>query len=73
MKKTPWCCSVHNHADFCDGHDPLSAMVDAASAQNIQYFGISCHAHTPIPSDAGAVLPRDMTAYRTAIEAVRAA
>lgn len=73
MKKTPWCCSVHNHADFCDGHDPLSAMADAASAQNIQYFGISCHAHTPIPSDAGAVLPRDMTAYRTAIEAVRAA
>lgn len=73
MKKTPWCCSVHNHADFCDGHDPLPAMADAASAQNIQYFGISCHAHTPIPSDAGAVLPRDMTAYRTAIEAVRAA
>ena len=73
MKLTPWCCSVHNHADFCDGHDALTAMADAASAQNIQYFGISCHAHTPIPSDAGAVLPRDMTAYRAAIEAVRAA
>lgn len=71
MKRTPWCCSVHNHADFCDGRDPLEAMAAAASAQNIQYFGISCHAHTPIPSDAGAVLPRDMTAYRAAIAAVR--
>ena len=69
--KTAWCCSVHNHADFCDGRDPLEAMAAAASAQNIQYFGISCHAHTPIPSDAGAVLPRDMTAYRAAIAAVR--
>ncbi|WP_295585059.1 PHP domain-containing protein [uncultured Oscillibacter sp.] len=71
MKRTPWCCSVHNHADFCDGRDPLEAMAAAASAQNVQYFGISCHAHTPIPSDAGAVLPRDMTAYRAAIAAVR--
>lgn len=69
--KPAWCCSVHNHADFCDGRDPLEAMAAAASAQNIQYFGISCHAHTPIPSDAGAVLPRDMTAYRAAIAAVR--
>ena len=72
MKKTPWCCSVHNHADFCDGRDTLTAMAAAASAQNIQYFGISCHAHTPIPDDDGLVLPRDMTAYRAAIAAVRA-
>lgn len=71
MKPAPWCCSVHNHADFCDGRDPLEAVAAAASAQNIQYFGISCHSHTPIPSDAGAVLPRDMTAYRAAIAAVR--
>lgn len=69
--KPAWCCSVHNHADFCDGREPLEAMAAAASAQNVQYFGISCHAHTPIPSDAGAVLPRDMTAYRAAIAAVR--
>ena len=72
MKKTPWCCSVHTHADFCDGRDTLAAMAEAASAQNIQYFGISCHAHTPVPNDDGLVLPRDMTAYRAAIAAVRA-
>ena len=72
MKKTPWCCSVHTHADFCDGRDTLAAMAEAANAQNIQYFGISCHAHTPIPSDDGLVLPRDMTVYRAAIAEVQA-
>lgn len=72
MKKTPWCCSVHTHADFCDGRDTLAVMAEAANAQNIQYFGISCHAHTPIPDDDGLVLPRDMTAYRSAIAEVQA-
>lgn len=72
MKKTPWCCSVHTHADFCDGRDTLAVMAEAANAQNIQYFGISCHAHTPIPNDDGLVLPRDMTVYRAAIAEVQA-
>ena len=44
-------------------------MAEAANAQNIQYFSVSCHAHTPIPDDDGLVLPRDMTAYRAAIAA----
>ncbi|WP_455580530.1 PHP domain-containing protein [Dysosmobacter sp.] len=71
MSLTPAACSVHNHTLLCDGKDSLGAMAAAASAQNIQYFGISCHSHTPIPSDEGMVLPADMTAYRQAVLALR--
>ena len=61
---TPKLCSVHNHATLCDGRDTPEAMAAAAFAQGIRYFGLSCHSHTPIPDDEGAVLPADMTAYR---------
>ena len=60
-------CSIHTHADLCDGKEPLSAMAAGAYAAGVQYYGVSCHAHTPLPLDVGAVLPADMTAYRAAI------
>ena len=64
---TPKLCSVHNHATLCDGRDTPEAMAAAAFAQGIRYFGLSCHSHTPIPDDEGAVLPADMTAYRDTV------
>lgn len=54
---TPKLCSVHNHATLCDGRDTPEAMAAAAFTQGIRYFGLSCHSHTPIPDDEGAVLP----------------
>ena len=68
---TPKLCSIHNHATLCDGRDTPEAMAAAAFAQGIRYFGLSCHSHTPIPDDEGAVLPADMTAYRDTVLRLR--
>ena len=70
---TPLACSVHTHATLCDGRSALEEMAAAAYAAGVQYFGVSCHSHTPIPSDRGCVLPADMTAYRAAVLDLRAA
>ena len=68
---TPKLCSVHNHATLCDGRDTPEAMAAAAFTQGIRYFGLSCHSHTPIPDDEGAVLPADMAAYRDTVLRLR--
>ena len=72
MSLTPAACSVHTHAVFCDGKNTLAEMAAAAYAAGVRYYGVSCHAHTPIPADEGAVLPRDMGAYRRAVLDLRA-
>ena len=51
MSLTPFACSVHVHGTLCDGKDTLEAMAAAAYRENVQYFGFSCHSHTPIPAD----------------------
>ena len=70
---TPLACSVHTHADLCDGKDTLEAMAAAAFAAGVRHYGVSCHSHTPLPSDEGYVLPADMTAYRAAVLRLREA
>ena len=70
---TPAVCSVHTHATLCDGKNTLEEMAAAAYAAGVRYFGVSCHSHTPIPTDAGCVLPADMTAYRAAVLRLREA
>ena len=72
MSLTPAACSVHTHADFCDGKNTLAEMAAAAYDAGVRYYGVSCHSHTPIPADEGAVLPRDMSAYRRAVLELRA-
>ncbi len=67
MSRTPWCCSVHTHSTLCDGKASPEAMAAAAWAAGVRYFGVSCHSHTPISDDEGAVLPADLTAYRAAV------
>ncbi|MDD3346221.1 histidinol-phosphatase HisJ family protein [Oscillibacter sp.] len=64
MTLTPFACSVHTHSTLCDGKDSPETMAAAAYAAGVRYFGVSCHSHTPISADEGAVLPADMTAYR---------
>lgn len=64
---TAFSCSVHTHADFCDGKNTLEEMAAAAYAAGVKYYGVSCHSHTPIDLDEGFVLPADMTAYREAV------
>lgn len=66
-------CSVHTHADLCDGKNTLAEMAAGAFAAGVKHYGVSCHSHTPIPIDEGCVLPADMTAYRAAVEEVRRA
>ena len=68
---TPFVCSVHTHATCCDGKNTLEEMAAAAYAAGVQYYGVSCHSHTPIDLDMGYVLPADMTAYREAVLALR--
>ena len=68
---TPFACSVHTHATCCDGKSTLAEMAAAAYAAGVQYYGVSCHSHTPIDLDVGYVLPADMTAYRQAVLALR--
>ena len=72
MSLTPFACSVHTHATLCDGKDTLEAMAAAAYGAGVRYYGVSCHSHTPIPVDEGAVLPADMTAYRAEVLRLRA-
>ena len=69
---TVYQCSVHTHADWCDGKNTLAEMAAAACAAGVKYYGVSCHSHTPIPIDAGCVLDADMTAYRKAVLDLRA-
>ena len=72
MSLTPTACSVHTHATLCDGKSTLAEMAAAAYDAGVRYYGVSCHSHTPIPQDEGAVLPGDMTAYRRAVLELRA-
>ena len=60
--------SYHTHTTFCDGKNTLAEMAAAAYAAGVRYYGVSCHSHTPIPADEGAVLPKDMAAYRRAVK-----
>ena len=69
---TPFVCSVHTHATCCDGKNTLEEMAAAAYAAGVQYYGVSCHSHTPIDLDMGYVLPADMTDYRQSVLALRA-
>ena len=71
MSLTPFACSVHVHGTLCDGKDTLEDMAAAAYRENVQYLGFSCHSHTPIPVDEGAVLPADMTEYRQTVLRLR--
>ena len=71
MSFAPEQCSVHTHSDLCDGRDSLEAMTAAAFAAGVRYFGASGHSHTPVPHDAGGVLPEDLTDYRTRLERLR--
>ena len=70
MTLSPRMCSVHTHSTLCDGKASPEAMAAAAYAAGVRYFGVSCHSHTPIPDDEGAVLPADMTDYRAAVLAL---
>ena len=72
MRLTPTACSVHTHATLSDGKSTLAEMAAAAYDAGVRYYGVSCHSHTPIPQDEGAVLPGDMTAYRRAVLELRA-
>ena len=69
---TPFVCSVHTHATCCDGKNTLEEMAAAAYAAGVQYYGVSCHSHTPIDLAVGYVLPADMTDYRQSVLALRA-
>ncbi len=71
MTLTPLACSVHTHCTLCDGADTPERMAAAAYDAGVRYLGFSCHSHTPIPEDEGAVLPRDMTAYRETVLRLR--
>ena len=72
MTLTPAACSVHTHATLCDGKNTLAEMAAAAYDAGVRYYGVSCHSHTPIPADEGAVLPKDMADYRRAVLELRA-
>ena len=66
-------CSVHTHSALCDGKDTLAEMARAAFEAGAVSFGASGHSHTPMPDDAGCVLPADMTAYREEVLGLREA
>ena len=68
MSLTPKACSVHTHSTLCDGRNTLAEMAAAAYAAGVRHFGASGHSPTPIPHDAGNVLPGDMAEYRAAVE-----
>ena len=72
MSLTPTLCSVHTHSALCDGKGTLAEMAAAAYAAGVRFFGASGHSHTPIPYDAGNVLPADMAEYRRQVLALRA-
>lgn len=64
-------CSVHTHSTMCDGKNTLEEMAQAAFQAGCVSFGASGHSHTPLPEDAGEVLPADMTAYRAEVLRLR--
>lgn len=64
-------CSVHTHSSFCDGKNTLAEMARAAFEAGTVSFGASGHSHTPMPEDAGQVLPADMSAYRAEVLRLR--
>lgn len=64
-------CSVHTHSTMCDGKSTLAEMAAAALAAGAASFGASGHSHTPLPEDAGGVLPADMSAYRAEVLRLR--
>lgn len=64
-------CSVHTHATLCDGKNTPEEMAAAAYSAGVRHFGLSCHSHTPLPTDEGLVLPADMTDYRAAVAALK--
>ena len=72
MSLTPTLCSVHTHSALCDGKGTLAEMAAAAYAAGVRFFGASGHSHTPIPGDAGNVLPEDPAEYRRQVLALRA-
>lgn len=67
----PEICSVHTHSVLCDGKNTLAEMADAAYHAGVRYFGASGHSPTPIPHDAGNVLPDDLTVYRRELQELR--
>ena len=67
----PEWCSVHTHSTMCDGKGTPEEMAAAACAAGVKYFGFSCHSHTPIDLDEGAVLDADMTEYRNTVLRLR--
>lgn len=71
MSLSPALCSVHTHTTLCDGKNTPEEMVAAAFAAGVRYYGFSCHSHTPISDDVGAVLPADMTVYRETVLRLR--
>ena len=73
MKLRPEHGSVHTHSTCCDGKDTLEAMMAAACAAGVKYFGASCHSQTPIVYDEGFVLPADPADYRRQVLALREA
>lgn len=42
--------NYHSHCDFCDGHAPMEAFVQAAIAQGFESYGFSSHAPFPLPN-----------------------
>ena len=68
---TPFTCSVHTHCALCDGKGAPAEMAEAAFQAGVTHYGFSCHSHTPIETDRGYVLPRDMTAYRAEVLRLR--
>ena len=66
-------CTVHTHSVLCDGKNSLEEMARAAFDAGAVSFGASGHSHTPVPYDAGYVLPADMTDYRRQVLALREA
>lgn len=64
-------CSVHTHSVMCDGENTLEEMAKAAFEAGAVSFGASGHSHTPIPCDAGNVLPPDPAAYRAEVLRLR--
>ena len=71
MMRTPFVCSVHNHTTFCDGKQTMAEMAAAAYAAGVKHLGFSGHTHTPVPTDSGMVMERDLTAYRAEGERLR--
>ena len=66
-------CTVHTHSLLCDGKDTLEEMARAAFDAGAVSFGASGHSYTPIPWDAGNVLPETAEEYRAEVLRLRKA